>query len=51
MYLENHASFEQSKDKIARQIKDLLGKVGEVQPPWHVMPLVMVKSSTTDTLS
>ena len=50
IYLENHASCDQSKDMIARQLKDLLGKVGEVQPPWLVMQLVMVKGSATDTL-
>ena len=50
MYLENHALCEQSKDKIARQLKYLLGKVGEVQLPWLVMSLVMVKGYTTDTV-
>ena len=58
VYLKNHASCEQSSDNIARQLEDrlrngsleLLGKVGEVQPPWLVMPLVMVKGSKKDIL-
>jgi hypothetical protein len=57
-YFKNHSSCQNFKSEISQQITDrlksgslkLLGKVGEVEPPHLVMPLVMVPQTNKNRL-